>query len=180
MVAESNGLYLGLDLSTQSLDAVVIDLDEALESAFEASVNFETDLPHYGTKSGFIYDPESKRAVAPTLMFAEALELVLERLRSAKCPFERIRAVSVSAQQHGSVYWQRPPHLPDTEKDRSRWSPVCKSRRLPLRCRSALYGRTPRQLQLVERLRLRILVERGNSPATPVPVPTSDTLPRRW
>lgn len=44
MVAESNGLYLGLDLSTQSLDAVVIDLDDALESAFEASVNFETDL----------------------------------------------------------------------------------------------------------------------------------------
>jgi xylulokinase len=125
MVAESNGLYLGLDLSTQSLDAVVIDLDDALESAFEASVNFETDLPHYGTKSGFIYDPESKRAVAPTLMFAEALELVLERLRSAKCPFERIRAVSVSAQQHGSVYWQRPPHLPDTEKDSQKSLVAC-------------------------------------------------------
>lgn len=107
-------LYLGLDLSTQSLDAVVIDLEDAAESVCEATVNFDEELPTYGTRNGFIYDAGTKCAVAPALMFADALDLVFEKLRQAQCPFEHIRAVSSSAQQHGSVYWRRPLDLPAT------------------------------------------------------------------
>jgi xylulokinase len=114
MEPNSGDLYLGLDLSTQSLDAVVIDLNDATESAFEVTLNFDSELPDYGTRNGFIYNAQTKSAVAPALMFAEALERVLEKLHSTQCPFERIRAVSVSAQQHGSVYWRRPPRLPLT------------------------------------------------------------------
>jgi len=38
-------------------------------------------------------------------MWLEAVDLVLERLREKGTPFEWIRGISGSGQQHGSVYW---------------------------------------------------------------------------
>lgn len=49
---------------------------------------------------------EAEREVyAPVAMWLEAVDLVLERLREKQTPFERIRGISGSGQQHGSVYW---------------------------------------------------------------------------
>lgn len=38
-------------------------------------------------------------------MWLEALDLVLSRLRETNTPLHRIRGISGSCQQHGSVYW---------------------------------------------------------------------------
>jgi len=38
-------------------------------------------------------------------MWIEALDIVLQRLKEKGTPFERIKGVSGSGQQHGSVYW---------------------------------------------------------------------------
>lgn len=46
------------------------------------------------------------RIVAPTLMWVEALDLMLQRLSLSELDFSKIAAVSGSAQQHGSVYWK--------------------------------------------------------------------------
>ena len=46
-------LFLGLDSSTQSLSAVVIDLD-ARKVVHEQSLNFDRALPHYKTKNGVL------------------------------------------------------------------------------------------------------------------------------
>ena len=43
-------LYLGLDSSTQSLKATVID--SSLNVVAEADVNFDGDFPSYGTSGG--------------------------------------------------------------------------------------------------------------------------------
>jgi xylulokinase len=43
-------LFLGLDLSTQSLKAVAID--SGLEVACELGVGFDADLPAFGTRGG--------------------------------------------------------------------------------------------------------------------------------
>ncbi|PAN22046.1 hypothetical protein PAHAL_3G509300 [Panicum hallii] len=100
-----DALFLGLDCSTQSLKATV--LDAGLGIVATDSVHFDSDLPHYGTHGGVRRDPaERGRIVSPPLMWAEALDLLLARLRP-RADLRRVAAVSGSAQQHGSVYWAR-------------------------------------------------------------------------
>lgn len=48
--------------------------------------------------------PAESEVYAPVAMWFEALDLVLLRLKE-KVAMERIRGVSGSCQQHGSVYW---------------------------------------------------------------------------
>ncbi|KAG5543726.1 hypothetical protein RHGRI_016475 [Rhododendron griersonianum] len=99
-----DSLFLGFDSSTQSLKATV--LDATLNIVHSDIVNFDSELPHYKTKDGVYRDPSvTGRIVSPTLMWVEALDLILERL-SSKLDFAKIVAVSGSGQQHGSVYWK--------------------------------------------------------------------------
>jgi len=96
-------IVLGLDSSTQSFSAVILDTGTGQMIAGD-SVNFGKDLPHYGQPSG--YDPHGKRGEihANPLMWVEALDLLLTRMKTAGVDFAQIEAVSGSGQQHGSVY----------------------------------------------------------------------------
>lgn len=96
-------LFLGLDSSTQSLSAVIIDLDSGKVVA-EEGINFAEDLPQYGTDHGVLTNDDPRVAHAPPLMWAEALDLLFARLRDADAPLGDVLAVSGSGQQHGSVY----------------------------------------------------------------------------
>ena len=96
-------LFLGLDSSTQSLSAVVIDL-ATRRVVCEQSLNFDRDLPHYGTRDGVHRSADGREVHAPPLMWAEALDLLLARLRAAGLDLGAVRAVAGSGQQHGSVY----------------------------------------------------------------------------
>ncbi|XP_037486256.1 xylulose kinase 2-like isoform X3 [Triticum dicoccoides] len=98
-------LFLGFDCSTQSLKATVLDASLAIVA--HDAVHFDSELPHYGTEGGVRRDPaEPGRIVSPPLMWAEALDLLLRRLKP-RVDYGRVAAVSGSAQQHGSVYWGR-------------------------------------------------------------------------
>ncbi|MDB4353951.1 FGGY-family carbohydrate kinase [Akkermansiaceae bacterium] len=94
---------LGLDSSTQSISAVILDTDSG-QLVAEASVNFGNDLPHYGQPSG--YDASGARGEVHSnpLMWLEALDLLLGRMKADGVDFSNISAVSGSGQQHGSVY----------------------------------------------------------------------------
>jgi xylulokinase len=96
-------VVLGLDSSTQSLSAVLLDTDEGVIVA-EGSVNFGQDLAHYGQPHG--YDPNGVRGEvhASPLMWVEALDLLLMQMRESGVDFSSVAAVSGSGQQHGSVY----------------------------------------------------------------------------
>lgn len=112
-------LYLGIDLSTQGLKVVALQHSSGasgrgdrassgrarLEAVFDAAANFDADLPHYGTAGGAHRDAATGAATSPALMFVEAVDLVLSRMQQRGFPFSRVRALSVSGQQHGSVYW---------------------------------------------------------------------------
>ncbi|MFP4069277.1 MAG: xylulokinase [Opitutales bacterium] len=95
-------LTLGIDASTQSCSALVIDT-EAGRIVAEASVNFGQRLPQYHAPSGFIPDGKDGEVHSDPLMWLDALELLLEEL-AAKCDLSKIAAVSGAGQQHGSVY----------------------------------------------------------------------------
>ncbi|KAK6940310.1 Carbohydrate kinase, FGGY, N-terminal [Dillenia turbinata] len=100
-----DSLFLGLDSSTQSLKATVLDAN--LNVVASEIVHFDSELPHYKTKDGVYRDQSvSGRIVSPTLMWVEALDLLFQKLTNSKLDFGKISAVSGSGQQHGSVYWK--------------------------------------------------------------------------
>ena len=77
----AQGLFLGLDLSTQSLKAILIN--SSLEIVQIEKVNFQLEMPHYKTVNGVI-NPAPKVFVSPSMMFVEALDILLERLKKSK------------------------------------------------------------------------------------------------
>lgn len=98
---------LGLDSSTQSLSALVIDPDAGRVIA-DRSIQFDDAFPDYGTDHGVLRDPDDPRIVhSPPAMWAAALDRILGELSQGGVPPAEIRAVSGSGQQHGSVYLGR-------------------------------------------------------------------------
>jgi len=101
-------LYLGLDSSTQSLSAIVIDVErDRRQVVFEASISFDDDLPQYGTRHGVLPHADPLIAVSSPTLWAEALDLLLGRLSRSGLDLQRLAAISGSGQQHGSVYLNR-------------------------------------------------------------------------
>lgn len=96
-------ITLGLDSSTQSMKALVIDSDSGKIVA-SATVNFGKDLAGYGCPEGVLANPDPLVKHSPPLMWLEALDLVLSRLKAGGAPMGDIMAISGDGQQHGSVY----------------------------------------------------------------------------
>ena len=86
--------------------AIVIQSDLSVVSS--AKVDFDGDFgAKYGIKKGVQLNEAEGEVFAPVAMWLEALDLVLQRLQEANTPLNRIRGISGSCQQHGSVYWSR-------------------------------------------------------------------------
>ncbi|MCK4371191.1 MAG: carbohydrate kinase, partial [Candidatus Lokiarchaeota archaeon] len=96
-------LFLGLDCSTQSLTALLVDYNSG-KVIYRYSINFDKDLPHYKTQNGVIILGDSQVIHSYPLMWVEALELLIKRMRNEKIPINEIKAISGSGQQHGTVY----------------------------------------------------------------------------
>lgn len=96
-------IYLGLDSSTQSLTALAIEMPSQ-KILGTWSVNFETQLSHWGAENGVLPDADPKVAHSPPLMWVEALDLLFQEMSGQGFPFGEVRAVAGSGQQHGSVY----------------------------------------------------------------------------
>ncbi|KAJ3650324.1 hypothetical protein Zmor_022019 [Zophobas morio] len=106
MVAESERTFLGLDLSTQQLKAAVVDNN--LQIIHEASVMFDSDLPEFRTHGGVLLSKTNPNVItAPTVMWVKALDMLMDKLTVSGVDFSKTAAVSGSAQQHGSVFWQK-------------------------------------------------------------------------
>ena len=101
-------LYLGLDSSTQSLTAVVIEVTGSRrELVFETSLRFDEALPRYGTRHGVLPRADPAVAVSSPVMWADALEMMLVKVSQGMPGIRRLAAIAGSAQQHGSVYLNR-------------------------------------------------------------------------
>lgn len=96
------GLFAGLDVSTQSCRIVVIDL-AGQTTAYIDSVNYDEDLPHYNTSEGAVRGLEEGVSESDPRMWIEAVDLLFGRLREADIKQEQVRCISVSGQQHGLV-----------------------------------------------------------------------------
>ncbi len=94
---------LGLDSSTQSLSATLIDT-ERREVLREAAVHFDRNLSGYGTTNGVFRAGDAGQVHAPPMMWLDAMDLLFTRLQSDGVNLGEIAAISGSGQQHGSVY----------------------------------------------------------------------------
>ena len=106
---KSQRLALGLDSSTQSLSAVVIDIDTA-EKCFEHSLDYRTDerLNPFGIGEDYILPPrEEGEAEQPPLMYLASLDALFADMRAAGVALKDIVAINTSGQQHGHVYLNR-------------------------------------------------------------------------
>jgi xylulokinase len=99
--------FLGLDSSTQSLSAIVIDTDER-RVVLDQSVNFGRDLPSYGSPHGVLPHPDPRVCHSDPLMWVEALDLLLGKVRAQGFDWSRVSGISGAGQQHGSVYLKTP------------------------------------------------------------------------
>jgi len=97
-------LYLGLDLSTQSLKAIIIDISLS-KIIHTETINFEKDLPQFGSSNGYFINPKNPLNIysCPD-MWISALDLIFERMKNKNIPLNKIMGISGSCQQHGSVY----------------------------------------------------------------------------
>ena len=96
-------MYLGLDASTQSISAVIIDPNTSAIIATE-SINFGSELPQYSAPSGFIPDGQDGEVHTDPSMWLDALDLLLHRLNSNGADLSKIKTISGAGQQHASVY----------------------------------------------------------------------------
>ncbi len=99
-------LSLGLDVSTQSLSASVLDIDKHKKLA-ELSLDYLKDerLNTFGVREpDYILPPRSEgEADQPPLMFLAALDAIFSGLKKT-IPLETVVAINTSGQQHGHVY----------------------------------------------------------------------------
>jgi xylulokinase len=104
-------LYAGFDCSTQSLSVAVIEVTGSRKDViFRDALSFDADLPEFNTRHGVTVEGPGGVVHAPPLLWATALERMLGRLSSA-VDGRRLRAISGSAQQHGSVYCGAAPDI---------------------------------------------------------------------
>ena len=99
-LAPPGALFLGIDLSTQSCTAVVVDA--RLDVVHRHSVNFDERFPEYGTESGY-HAGDDSTATSPVAMWLDGLDCVLDELPESL--LQQVDAISFSGQQHGAVYW---------------------------------------------------------------------------
>lgn len=97
-----NLLFAGLDVSTQGCKIVVID-PAAKTVIYTDALNYDRDLPQYGTKNGVIQGQEEGVSESEPQMWVDAVSQIFLRLHSSKTPQENIACISVSGQQHGLV-----------------------------------------------------------------------------
>jgi sugar (pentulose or hexulose) kinase len=96
-------LSLGFDLSTQGIKGIA--LDKQSHVILEERVDFDEDLSHYQTNGG-VHRQVGGRVTAPVLMWVEALDMLLLRMKEKGLKLENVTCLSCTAQQHGSVYWR--------------------------------------------------------------------------
>lgn len=103
-------LFAGLDVSTQSCKLVVIDPAAGVVRLVTA-VNYDRDLPHFGTRDGIVPGLGPGVAESDPRMWLEAVDEVLRRLADSDVDGNHIRCLSVSGQQHGLVALDAAGHL---------------------------------------------------------------------
>ncbi|XP_023587986.1 xylulose kinase isoform X3 [Trichechus manatus latirostris] len=95
-----------LPLLENAFQVKVVAVDENLNVFYEDSVHFDRDLPEFGTQGGVHIHKDGLTVTSPVLMWVQALDIILEKMKALGFDFSQILALSGAGQQHGSIYWK--------------------------------------------------------------------------
>jgi len=98
-----NRLVLGLEFSTQSAKAVVLDIGNGTVVHTE-QVSFDDAFPRYDTQGGVLPATDPKVRHTSPAMVVEALDALLARLSQGGVRMSAVEAIKLDAQQHCTVY----------------------------------------------------------------------------
>lgn len=93
--------------SSYSSELKVVAIDGGLNVVHQNNVQFDSELPEFRTQGGVHIHADRLTVTSPVLMWVKALDLLLDKMKRAGLDFSRVRALSGSGQQHGSVFWKR-------------------------------------------------------------------------
>ena len=105
-----NQIFAGIDVSTQSQKLVVIDLDND-SIIYSDSINYDNDLPNYGTLNGIIRGNPPGVSESDPNMWIDGLHILFKRLSKRTDIISSIKCLSISGQQHGLVAIDRKGNL---------------------------------------------------------------------
>eukprot|EP01018_Ginkgo_biloba_P022173 Gb_02444 [translate_table: standard] len=98
-----DALFLSFDSSTQSLQSTI--LDHNLRIISFKIIHFDSELSYYKMNDGVYRDPSGNgQVISPPLMWVEAQDLLLKKLKEANFEFGRIRAISGSGHEYRNVW----------------------------------------------------------------------------
>jgi xylulokinase len=80
-------------------------VDDSLKKVHEAKFDFDADAKGFGIQKGVLVNEAEREVFAPVAMWLQALDTLLARLKDDGLDFQRIKGVSGSGMQHGSVFW---------------------------------------------------------------------------
>ena len=95
-------LFAGLDISTQGAKLVIIDwLSQSL--IYKDAINYDNDLPEFGTTNGVIVTNEDGVSESDPIMWITAVDQLFKKANDKKVHISQVKEISVSGQQHGLV-----------------------------------------------------------------------------
>ncbi|XP_032989015.1 xylulose kinase isoform X2 [Rhinolophus ferrumequinum] len=92
---------LGWDFSTQQVKVVAVDGE--LNVFFEDSVHFDRDLPEFRTQGGVHVHKDGLTVTSPVLMWVQALDILLEKMKASGFDFSQVLALSGAGQACFSI-----------------------------------------------------------------------------
>lgn len=104
--SEFPDLFLGFDLSTQQLKIIVTNTK--LKALATYHVEFDAQFKQkYNIKKGVLSDEKSGEILSPVHMWLDAIDHVFGLMKKDNFPFEKVKGISGSGMQHGSVFWSK-------------------------------------------------------------------------
>ncbi|KAG7223002.1 hypothetical protein INR49_029224 [Caranx melampygus] len=95
------------DISRHEEDYLDLTLEEESELIEKMKTFLNRAPTHTVTQGGVHLHADRLAVTSPVLMWVKALDLLLDKMKKAGFDFSKVRALSGSGQQHGSVYWRR-------------------------------------------------------------------------
>ncbi len=98
----ASAFYLGFDISTQGAKLLALAWPERTV-VWTSTLQYDEDLPQYATHEGRRQHADPCVSEADPKMWIDAVEVLLGRWQRSGFDGQRVRALSVSGQQHGLV-----------------------------------------------------------------------------
>ncbi|KAL9110239.1 MAG: hypothetical protein Q9227_005146 [Pyrenula ochraceoflavens] len=102
-MSSTSAVYVGFDLSTQQLKGLVVD--SSLKVLYNEKFDFDAEAKGFNIHKGVMTNEVEHEVFAPVALWLQALDSVLQKLKTAGLEFARVQGISGACQQHGSVYW---------------------------------------------------------------------------